>query len=328
MTGTKQENTMPASSVYQSIRRFFVKAPFAHQQDLTGKTVIVTGCAPGSIGFETARTLADWGATVIVTTRSTVEKTVQALRAVTTGGAVDGHTLDLASADSVAAFVAWFEKKYAGQLDILVNNAGIHLDLLSQWKAPQLTADGFEIQWRTNYLGTMHLTHLLLPLLQASGKKTGDARIVNVVSQLHSKGFNAGLSGSYPYNSWTAYGMSKLALVHATFELQRRYAATDHVQAYCLHPGAVFTNIADKGLAGNGWLQAVRHAMSPVERFSLLTPEEGAQTSIHCASHPDAAGGQYYQQCRPRAASADSADTAVAAQLWDKTISWIGSLDS
>ncbi|MBK8289080.1 MAG: hypothetical protein IPK95_10980 [Cellvibrionales bacterium] len=65
---------MPASSVYQSIRRFFVKAPFAHQQDLTGKTVIVTGCAPGSIGFETARTLADWGATVIVTTRSTVEK--------------------------------------------------------------------------------------------------------------------------------------------------------------------------------------------------------------------------------------------------------------
>ncbi|MBK8289489.1 MAG: SDR family NAD(P)-dependent oxidoreductase [Cellvibrionales bacterium] len=96
--------------------------------------MIVTGCAPGSIGFETARTLADWGATVIVTTRSTVEKTVQALRAVTTGGAVDGHTLDLASADSVAAFVAWFEKKYAGQLDILVNNAGIHLDLLSQWK--------------------------------------------------------------------------------------------------------------------------------------------------------------------------------------------------
>ncbi|MBK8289490.1 MAG: SDR family NAD(P)-dependent oxidoreductase [Cellvibrionales bacterium] len=194
-------------------------------------------------------------------------------------------------------------------------------------EAPQLTADGFEIQWRINYLGTMHLTHLLLPLLQASVNKTGDARIVNVVSQLHSKGFNAGLSGSYTYNSWTAYGMSKLALVHATFELQRRYGGTDHVQAYCLHPGAVFTNIADKGLAGNGWLQAVRHALSPVERFSLLTPEEGAQTSIHCASHPDAAGGQYYQQCRPRASSVDSCDATVAGRLWDKTISWIGSLD-
>ena len=323
---------MPASSVYQSIRRLFVKAPFATQQNLTGKTAIVTGASPGSIGFETARILANWGATVVVTTRSNVEKTVQTLRAATNSGQVDGHVLDITSVESVTAFVAWFRKIHGEQLDILVNNAGVHLDLLSQWKEPHLSADGFEIQWRTNYLGTMQLTHLLLPLLRATGKKTGDARIVNVVSQLHSKGFNAGLFDnypySYPYNSWTAYGMSKLALVHATFEMQRRFAETDHVQAYCLHPGAVFTNIADKGLAGNGWLQAVRNALAPVERLTLLTPEEGAQTSIHCATSPTAVGGQYYQQCRPRASSADSRDAAVAARLWDKTISWIGSLDS
>lgn len=312
--------------IYQALRGVIVKAPFAEQQDLHGKTAIVTGCAQGSIGFETARTLALWGAKVIVTTRSNTEKLVDILRAATNGAQVDGHALEITSAESVAGFAAWFGEHYGEKLDILVNNVGVHLDLLSQWKEPHLSADGFEIQWRTNYLGVMHLTHLLLPLLQATGRKTGDARIVNVASQMHGKGYNAGLFDGYPYNSWTAYGMSKLAIVHATFEIQRRFAKTDHVQAYCLHPGAVFTNIADKGLAGNNVLQTVRRALSPLEKFMLLTPEEGAQTSVYCATNPAAVGGRYYQQCQPCAACADSNDTAVAARLWDETEQWVNRL--
>ncbi len=310
-------------SIYQAIRGSVVKAPLAQVQNLHGKTVIVTGCAQGSIGFETAKTLAQWGAKVIISTRTQVEKTIEVLRAATDGDAIDGHALDLISADSVAAFVQWFEKNHGDRLDILVNNAGVHLDLLSQWKTPHLSMDGFEIQWRTNYLGVMHLTHLLLPLLQATAQKNGEARIVNVSSQMHSKGYNTGLFGDYPYNSWTAYGMSKLALIHATFEIQRRFAEKNHLQAYCLHPGAVFTNIADKGLVGNNTLQAVRHAFSSVERFMLLTPEEGAQTSLHCATNPAAVGGQYYQGCKPRAPSADCLDVVVAARLWDETAQWV-----
>jgi retinol dehydrogenase-12 len=320
------DNAMPTSSVYRSIRRLFVKAPFAEKQDMTGKIAIVTGCAPGSIGFATAKALAEWGATVVITTRFNTDVALAALRETLPAHAwVEAHALDLTNANSVATFAQWFAKKYR-QLDVLVNNAGVHLDLLSQWKEAHLSADGFEIQWRTNYLGTMHLTHLLLPLLKITGKKTGDARIVNVVSQLHSKGFNAGLFDSYPYNSWTAYGMSKLALIHATFEMQRRFAAEDYLQAYCLHPGSVFTNVADKGLAGNPLIQGLRNALAPLERLTLLTPDEGAQTSIHCASNPKAVGGQYYQQCRPRAACADSGDGAVAARLWDETEQWVQSV--
>jgi len=313
-------------SLYQALRGMMVKAPFAEKQDLHGKTAIVTGCAQGSIGFETAKTLALWGAKVIVTTRSNVEKRVEALRAASNGGQIDGHVLETTSAESVTTFAAWFIKNHGERLDILVNNVGVHLDLLSQWKEPHLTADGFEIQWRTNYLGVMHLTHLLLPLLTAAGKKMGDARVVNVASQMHDKGYNAGLFDGYPYSSWTAYGMSKLAIVHATFEMQRRFAEKDHLQAYCLHPGAVYTNIADKGLAGNNTLQAVRHALAPLEKFMLLTPEEGAQTSVHCATNPAAIGGQYYQRCKPHAACADSNDAAVAARLWDETEQWVRGL--
>ena len=283
------------------IRSLFAAAPYAEPADLRGRKIIVTGASPGSIGFETARTLAAWGASVVITTRSDPQVALTALREslriVGAARDVTAHPLDLGSADSVRRFAAWYAGTQGGRLDVLVNNAGVHLDLLSQWKEPHLSADGFEIQWRTNYLGTAHLSHLLLPLLQDTARQ---ARVVNVVSMLHTRGTNAGLfSSPQPYNSWTAYGLSKLALVHATFELQRRYAEAAKVRAYCLHPGAVFTNIAAKGLAGNQLIESVRNALAPVEGFFLLTPEEGAQTQIHCATHPQLAGGLYYDKCRP-----------------------------
>ncbi len=314
-----------------ALRRLLVRAPFAEAADLCGKQALVTGTAPGSIGYETARALAAWGADVIITTRSDPARVAGQLRAqiasIPGHGKVHAHALDLSDTRSVETFVAWLLGKHDQRLDLLINNAGIHLDLLSQWKSPKLSADGHELHWRTNYLGTMHLTLRLLPLLQETGLTVGDARIVNVVSMLHSKGSNAALfEPAQPYNSWTAYGTSKLALIHATTELQRRHAGSHHLQAYCLHPGAVYTNIADKGLSGNPLLEAIRRFFAPVEKFFLLTPLEGAQTTLHCATAADAAGGLYYRACQPSDASPDSADASVAATVWQQTIDWLDTL--
>ena len=178
-------------------RTLFGSAPTAPVTDLTGKNAIVTGASPGSIGFETAKTLASWGANVIITTRSNPGDTVQALvsslqREGKTAN-IKGHTLDLTNAQSVNTFAEWFQDISENRLHILINNAGIHLDLLSQWKEPTLTSDGFEIHWRTNYLGSAMLTHLLLPQLKNAGAIDGDARVVNVSSHLHSKGLNSEL---------------------------------------------------------------------------------------------------------------------------------------
>lgn len=285
--------------------------------------MVVTGASPGSIGWATARTLANWGARVSITARRDVASTVSALNAVvapSAAGGIDGHELDLCEAASVARFSEWVAATHDGRLDVLVNNAGVHLDLRSQWKVPRLTPDGREIHWRTNYLGTMDLTHRLLPRLLATARETGDARIVNVVSMLHARGRNDALFAPLsPYDSWTAYGTSKLALVHATRELERRYSAAG-VHAVSLHPGAVYTRIADKGLEGSRAIEAIRRVLVPVEAFLLLTIDEGAQTSLHCATARNLAGGAYYRNVAPAMASAESNDSAVSARLWEATL--------
>jgi retinol dehydrogenase-12 len=310
------------------IRGLFVKRPYADAVDLNGKTAIVTGASPSSLGFEIARILAALGATVVVTTRTRTDAAVAQIRErLPTPEARDrvfGHSLDLLNRESVAGFARWFSETHGNRLDVLVNNAGIHLDLLSQWKEPRLTDDGFEIHWRTNYLGTAQLTHLLLPLLERAGGETGDARIVNVVSHLLVKGANVDMFGATrPYGSWTAYGNSKLALTHMTTELQRRYSDNAHLQAYCLHPGSVLTKVADKGLEGVGWAGTLRTTLAPIEAFFLKSPEEGAQTPIHCATHPALEGGRYFEDCRAVDPSADAKDAEVAARLWADTEAWV-----
>lgn len=299
----------------RALRRWALRPPYAPRVDLSGRRMIVTGCAPGSLGYETARSLARWGAEVVVTTRRDAAAVAAQLRAQgPVGVQVHGQDLDLCDTASVARFVAGYRATLGERLDVLVNNAGVHLDLLSQWTAPR-QVDGHEIHWRTNTLGTLDLTAQLLPLLLGTARAQGEARVVTVVSELHRKGRNADLpERTRPYESWNAYGNSKLALVHAMSGLQQRHGG-EGLKTFSLHPGAVYTNIADHGLSGNPRLARMRRALAPLERAFLLTPEEGAQTSLYCATQPGLHGGQYYRRCRAAAPSAEARDAAFAARL-------------
>jgi retinol dehydrogenase 12 len=292
----------------------------AARVNLTGRRMIVTGASPGSLGFATAQALAEWGARVVVSTREGTDAVVATLAS--TGGDVVGHPLDLTDATSVERFAEWYAHTEGDALDVLVNNAGIHLDLRSTWTEPHRTDDGFEIHWRTNYLGTMQLTHRLLPLLA----RTGDARVVNVVSKLHVRGRNEFLFAPLePYESWDAYGLSKLALVHASNETTARFASSN-VRGYAVHPGSVYSHIADRGLEGHRFISAARRLLAPVESRMLLSPVQGAQTTLHCATARDLPTG-YYRACAPAQPSTEAADSAVDARLWDETQSWIAGLN-
>ena len=318
----------------QLLRKPFVNTPFAKETSLKGKHVIVTGVGPGSLGYETARTLARWGAVVIVTTRRNTASMVAALSESLgkegINASIDGHELDLCDANSVNQFTQWYLDNWGERLDILVNNAGVHLDLMSKWKEPKLTDDGHEIQWRTNYLGTAHLTHKLLPLLQKTGDSEGDARIVNVVSQIHSRGSNSALfDPDTAYESWKFYGLSKLAMIHFSHELNRRLADEHKLQSYCLHPGGAsgtYTDVATKGFEGSPIIGFLRKLGAPIERLFMSTAEEGAQTQIHCATSTQAVGGHYYFNCEIGEASTDSNDEEAARRLWKETLDWINGL--
>jgi NAD(P)-dependent dehydrogenase (short-subunit alcohol dehydrogenase family) len=281
--------------VTSRLHQALVRVRTAPRVDVSGQVMIVTGATSGTIGGETARILTAWGATVVTTTRSC------AITPLT-------HPLDLSDPASVEAFVAWYTETH-GRLDVLINNAGVHLDLLGSWKEPHRGADGFELHWRINFLGTMHLTERLLPL---------QPRVVNVVSSLHARGKNTELfADRVPYSSWSAYGTSKLALVHVTKLLP---------EAYAVHPGEVYTNIATRGLAEHRLLSRVRNALAPIERFITMTPTEGAQTSVFVATQPALTAGGYYARCTLAEENPDAANRQVSRRLWEQTQEWIRSL--
>lgn len=294
------------------------------QTDLQGKTIVVTGCGAQSIGEATAVALAQRGARVLISTRQDAADRAAAIAALAAvpSAQIAGHSLDLLSYSSTAAFVAWVQSQ-TPQLDVLINNAGIHLDLLGDHKTPQLSPDGHEIHWRCNYLGTAQLTFSLLPQLLAAAQAKGEARVVNVASMLHKKGRNRWLFAPQDkHDSWVSYGTSKLALMHLSLSLHERYAGQG-LKSYSLHPGAVSTQVADKGLQERPLLAGLRRALLPIERLFLLKPAQGAATSVHCATAADPASGLYWKSCKPAAASAELQDAAARQRLWEQTQAWL-----
>ena len=314
------------------ILQLFTSKPMAEEVDMSSRNVIVTGASPNSIGYETAKILASWGATVVVTSTHDIELMESSLRKdLRIIGAdenkITSHTLDLCDVDSVNDFVMWYQKNYNSRLHVLINNAGIHENILSPRKKPPVTKDGSEIHWRTNFLGTFHLTSLLLPILKQNGLESGDARVINVTSHLHDRVKNKSMfNDDGDYHSWDAYGLSKLALIHFTFEIQRRFAKKYNLQSVAVHPGSVMTNLTQvKKFEGKtGYF--LNRICSALASFVLLRPIFGAQTSVMCASKYPLQGGNYYKRCGMAESSDDTKDQDVSKLLWDNSDAWVKTL--
>ncbi len=144
---------------------------------LSGRTVLVTGATSG-IGLETARLLAERGATVLVHGRTAEEARAATDRLVATAGIETAQLrplcADFAHLDEVKQLANQIVREHP-HLDVLVNNAGM--------AAPErhtLTADGNEIAFQVNFLAHYLLTCLLEPALTSEP----GGRVVNVSSSL------------------------------------------------------------------------------------------------------------------------------------------------
>jgi retinol dehydrogenase 12 len=272
--------------------------------DLSGLTFLVTGGNTG-IGLATARALAQRGARVHVACRSE-QKGRAAVAAIAAAAGTDQVRflhLDLADLGSVRASAQTF-LALGEPLHVLINNAGVA-------GRRAVTKDGFELMFGVNHLGHFAFTAALLDCLTSSR-----ARIVNVASDAHyaAKGVNfdqlrrpaRGITGM------PEYAVSKLCNVLFSQELARRLAGTG-VTSYALHPGVVASDI---------W-RRVPWPVRPLVTRRMLTVEQGAQTSLYCATSPELTGvsGRYYDNCAEREPSA-VATAELARQLWQRSEEW------
>jgi NAD(P)-dependent dehydrogenase (short-subunit alcohol dehydrogenase family) len=304
--------------------------------NLTGKVAIVTGANTG-IGKETAFELLLLGADVILACRSKaraegaqaeifarVKSRQGAQAAETAKGRLHVVELDLCNFDSIRAFAANVLREFP-VIDILVNNAGIMVPPFQLIKPTKNAPEGIESQFLSNHLGHFLLTNLLLENI----KKSDAGRIVNLSSAAHLTHNRLKLhTKAETYNPVTAYGTSKLSNILFTRELQKRLKAEpgNKVTVYSCHPGAVITELV-RYVFNNEVSIKIFEFVSPAAACVLKFPNEGCQTSLYCALHPNAQPGEYHSDCKVAFCDPAGQDMALASELWTLSEKLIAAAD-
>jgi NAD(P)-dependent dehydrogenase (short-subunit alcohol dehydrogenase family) len=290
----------------------------------TGRRVVITGANSG-IGFEAALELARRGAEVILPARTEAKAAdaVRRIQAAVQRAKVTPAALDLASLASVRAFAAFYAGQFPGQsLDLHINNAGV-----MAVPTRELTVDGFERQFATNYLGPFALTALLFPHL----KPQAGTRVVTVASSAANMGkieFDNLQSERVYKPMFGTYSQSKLADLVFALELQRRLtAAGSSILSTAAHPGYAVTNLQTSGPGDSGF-SSLRMMMAIMKPILSQDAAHGALPTLLAATAPEAVPGGYYgpngfQELKGLPAPAKIApaadDRELAARLWAET---------
>lgn len=185
--------------------------------------IVVTGASTG-IGAASARELARKGFHVLAGVRREVD--ADALRA----DGIEPYILDITMQSDVAAIADRVARDPQRRpLRALVNNAGIAVNS----PVETLPIDQWRRQFEVNLFGHIAMTQALLPaLLLSSGT------VVNISS----------VGGKVVLPTYGAYAGSKFALEAASDALRREVAEVG-IKVVVVEPGAVKTEMAERGIA-------------------------------------------------------------------------------
>jgi len=286
--------------------------------DQTGQRVIVTGANSGT-GQEAARRLAEAGASVVMAVRTVAkgERARDEILARHPGARLEVRRVDLADLASVQAFSDGLLAEGA-PVDVLINNAGV--------MAPptrMTTADGFELQFGSNFLGPFALTARLLPLVLAAPAP----RVVTMSSGVANYGriHFGDLQWERRYSPNFAYAQSKLADLMMTLRLAAIAVERDwELMSVGAHPGFTRTNLQTAG-ASLGRDKPKRTMFNSLHFLPSQEVGPGTEPLLYAATSPSAVPGGYYGPAGrlglvgpttfvrpPRRAR----DTEAAARLW------------
>jgi NAD(P)-dependent dehydrogenase (short-subunit alcohol dehydrogenase family) len=298
--------------------------------DLSGVRAVVTGASSG-IGAETARSLVSAGADVTLAVRNTdAGRTAAEDIAKSTGrGGMHVAALDLADRATVTSFV----QSWNGPLHLLINNAAVITPALAR------TAEGWELQFATNYLGHFALSLGLRDVLAAGAGERGEARIVSLTSGAHMRSpivFDDIQFERRSYDPQAAYAQSKTATSLFAVEATRRWAS-DGIVANAVNPGGVATGLQ------RHFTQKQKDYLAEAEAagaFAWKTAQQGAATTLVAAVAPEFAhtGGRYLDDGREAHTVPNDADLFhnshgvkqwaidpdTAQELWTVSVDLIG----
>ena len=287
--------------------------------DQAGQRVIVTGANSGT-GKEVARRLAEAGAHVIMAVRTPAkgEQARAEILARHPGARLEVRRVDLADLASVREFSEGLLAE-GTPVGVLINNAGVMAP-----PARMTTADGFELQFGSNFLGPFALTLRLLPLVLAAPAP----RVVTMTSGTANFGrihFGDLQWEHRRYSANFSYAQSKLADLMMTLHLAAVAAERDwDLMSVAAHPGYTRTNLQTAGAS----LGRDKPKRSVFNSMSFLPSQDvgpGTEPLLYAATSPSAVPGGYYGPGGtfglvgpttfvrpPRRAR----DTAAAARLW------------
>ena len=191
--------------------------------NFTNKTALVMGASRG-IGLAVAEKLAELGATVILTARSTEAVTASAQKINENGQNAFAYICDVSDYDSVKKAVN-FCLDQTGQIDFLINNAGV-IDPLAHLvdSDPEEWALAVDI----NFKGVYYAMRAVLPIMVNAGS--------GVVVNMSSGAANSALPG------WSHYCSTKAAAKKLT-EVANRELQNDNIRVVGLSPGTVATDM-------------------------------------------------------------------------------------
>ena len=248
-----------------------MESKYRQQFDLTGKVALITGASKG-IGEAMAHGLAEFGAKVIVCSRSqeSVDAVADAIRV--QGGEATGVACHVGREEELQALVQTTLDRY-GRIDILINNAAINP---VYGPLEEATPEVFDKIMQVNVRACFLLGNLCYPHLKENG-----GSIINISS----------VEGLKPGFGLGVYSISKAALIMLT-QNQAKEWGKDGIRANVICPGLIQTKFSAALWSDE---KVLEHFVRGIPAGRMAQPEEMVGLALFLASGASAycTGGVY-----------------------------------